>query len=189
MRILGVTASSYEAYPAYESIATATGTGSSGTITFSSIPSTYQHLQIRFIAKFTADSTNEDLNITINSDTGSNYAWHRLRGNGSTVSAAGAASASNISIKNAVIGSLTVPSLANRYSVGLIDIHDYASTSKTKTIKVMTGWDANGDATGYITLQSGLWNSTSALNSITLTVPSLNFTTASTFALYGIKGA
>ena len=31
----------------YESIASATGTGSSGTITFSSIPSTYQSLQLR----------------------------------------------------------------------------------------------------------------------------------------------
>ena len=35
----------------FESIATVSGTGSSGTITFSSIPATYKHLQIRYIGK------------------------------------------------------------------------------------------------------------------------------------------
>jgi hypothetical protein len=49
--ILGIIASSKLGVPAgaYESIASATGTGSSATITFSSIPSTYQHLQILYL--------------------------------------------------------------------------------------------------------------------------------------------
>jgi len=56
----------------YESIASASGTGSSGTITFSSIPSTYTHLQIRGIGRNSYPST--QVNVRFNSDTGSNYA-------------------------------------------------------------------------------------------------------------------
>ena len=37
---------------AYESIATTTLSSTQATITFSSIPSTYEHLQIRWIAKY-----------------------------------------------------------------------------------------------------------------------------------------
>ena len=61
----------------YESIASATGTGSSKTITFSSIPSTYASLQIR-INGFTSSSDN--WNIRINGDSGTNYTTHYIVG-------------------------------------------------------------------------------------------------------------
>ena len=69
----------------FESIATATGTGSSGVITFSSIPSTYKSLQIRYMSKDT-NASDGVLNpkIQFNSDTGNNYAYHELRGDGTS---------------------------------------------------------------------------------------------------------
>jgi len=74
----------------FESIATATGTGSSGVITFSSIPSTYQHLQLRWIAR-TTDATSgfESILIRYNGVTSTSYGYHYIEANGSTVSAAG----------------------------------------------------------------------------------------------------
>jgi hypothetical protein len=76
---------------------------------------------------------------------------------------------------------------ANAMGSGILDIHDYTSTTKNKTFRSITGRDNNGS--GQITLYSGLWLSTSAITSISLNTSGSNFTTASTFALYGIKGA
>ncbi len=73
--------------PSYESIATASGNGSSATITFSSIPSTYTHLQIRAITRDTsALNDSYGAKLKINSDTGSNYTSHYLLGTGSGIS-------------------------------------------------------------------------------------------------------
>ena len=81
--------------PSYESIASATGTGSSGTITFSSIPGTYQHLQIRINSR--NDSTDgATTTMRFNGDTGSNYARHYLYGDGATVSASGNATTTSM---------------------------------------------------------------------------------------------
>lgn len=166
----------------FESIATATGTGSSGTITFSSIPSTYQHLQIRAISRDTGSAT--AAHMRFNSDSGTNYSLHRLTGNGSTVSAAGFTSQTEITLTYIATDSSYA---ANIMGVGLIDIHDYASTTKNKTVRYFTGRD-NNSTNGQISLQSSVWLSTSAITSITLIPVGTAFTTSSTFALYGIKG-
>lgn len=173
---------------AFESIATATGTGSSGTITFSSIPSTFQHLQIRCISRNSATGTGSgDVLLRFNSDTGSNYAYHNLRGNGSVASAGGSASQTSIRMDNF---STNNGETSNIITAAIIDILDYASTSKYKTVRAFTGNDNNGNSTAILRLNSGLWMSTSAISTITLTLNlANNFTTQSTFALYGIKGA
>ena len=178
--------------PSFESIATANGTGSSSVITFSSIPSTYQHLQIRFIAK---NSINQNwangsrLFIRFNSDTGSNYAWHKLAGDGSAASTGNGASQSNIYTDYCVAANGS--SITNVHGAGIIDIHNYAVSVQYKTVRTFTGSVA--DSASYypaIGLTSGLWMNTSAITSITLTdESSSNFLTSSTFALYGIKGA
>ena len=167
---------------AFESIATASGSGVS-TITFSSIPSTYKHLQIRALNTVSDGSR---WSMRFNSDTGNNYFMHYLLGNGSTASASSSGGASDQI--NGVIhggGSTTYPAVA------VMDLIDYASTTKNKTLRLMTGTDDNG-ATGYnfLYLKSGLWMSTSAVTSITIfNTSSTNGSTGSTFALYGIKGA
>ena len=162
----------------FESIATANGTGSVSTLTFSSIPSTFKHLQIRGNAN---DLNGNTLAIRFNSDTGSNYAFHRLLGNGATASATGFATQTWANY----VGYLGVN--ADQMAAFLVDVHDYASTSKYKTIRTFTGNDRNGS--GFVSLSSGLWQSTSAVTSIDLiSTGSNNFTSNTTFALYGIKG-
>ena len=169
---------------AYESIATATGTGSSGTITFSSIPSTYASLQIRVMTR--SSSTGRNIQVRFNSDTGANYAQHNLRGNGTSAAAAG--TASTTSIESGWIA--TSADATNVMGVSIIDLHDYASTTKNKTLRAISGLDNNGGTTNErIYLYSGLWMNTGAINSISLISNSGNWTTASVFSLYGIKGA
>jgi hypothetical protein len=187
MLIHGVIASSYPAVSgAFESIATATGTGSSGTITFTSIPSTYKHLQIRYIGRYDGASVTANSTFTINSDTGANYAIHDLVGNGSAASSGGTASTTSVRYAR-VAGSTATASVV---AAGIIDIHDYASTSKYKTVRILSGVDGNAADTNYqISLRSGLWMNTNAITSLTFTTASGNWTTATQFALYGIKGA
>jgi hypothetical protein len=165
----------------YESIASATGTGSSGTITFSSIVGTYKHLQVRWMGQVDGGTTGTyNTYIQFNSDSGNNYARHTLEGNGASATASGADTVTAPQVGLATRNSDTA------LGVSIIDIQDYASTTKYKTVKVFNGADRNG--AGSVQLQSGLWMSTSAISSISIINFNGNFKTNSTFALYGIKG-
>jgi len=170
---------------AFESIATASGTGSSGTITFSSIPSTYTHLQIRGIGRTTTASTGfDDLLVRFNSDSSASYTYHALTGDGSTASAfGGTAQTSAIIVDGLYRNNVT----ANTMASVIIDLVDYAVTTKNKTLRTFNGGDVNGS--GKIYLQSHLWINTAAVSSITLVASGTNFGTQSVFSLYGIKGA
>ena len=162
-------------------IARANGDGSSGTITFSSIPSTYQHLQLRY--HVLTSSNGSGLQLLVNSDTGANYARHQLVCDGSTVSAFGAANVNAWYVEPSGNATNTT-----QPSVGIIDFHDYASTSKNKTMRAFVGVDINGTG-GSVALRSAVWLSTSAINAITINANAgVNFSTSSTFALYGMVG-
>lgn len=168
----------------YESIASVTvGSGGTATITFSSIPATYTHLQIRGIARLTGAFSYEEYAITINSDTGSNYSYHYLQGSGSAASASGGASTAAGKSGSWVGGTSLTSSV---FGTTIFDILDYANTNKYTTIRMLGGMDSNGS--GYVGIASSLWLNTAAVTSISLDVPS-DFAQYSQFALYGIKGS
>lgn len=168
---------------AYDSIATASGTGASGTITFSAIPATYTHLEIRQISRCSIGAS--DCNVRFNGDTASNYSWHRpIFGNGSTAQAA--ASASTTAIECPPIGYSGLA--ANNYGVSVISVLDYANTSKYKTLRALGGHEDNVVA-GALIMNTGNWRNTAAITSIELFTGGGFWTTDSHFALYGIKGA
>lgn len=164
----------------FESIATANGTGSSGTITFSSIPSTYTHLQIRTFAKTSQVNAYSFLYFTLNGDTTTSYSAHELVGNGSAASAS-----AGTSLASSWMGYCGAANTTSNYGGIVTDILDYANTNKYKTIRSLGGLDSNG--AGYVSLDSGLWMKTNAISSISIISGAGNFTTASSFALYGIK--
>ena len=169
----------------YESIATVTvGGGGSSSISFTSIPSTYKHLQIRGIGRTTNSGTLGNPGINFNSDSNvNNYTMHILYGDGSSASAfgGGAGTGTDTSITT---GSSAGASI---FGVAVIDVLDYASTNKYKTVRSLTGADLNGS--GTIRLYSNLWVNTAAISSITLTpTASASYSQYSQFALYGIKG-
>ena len=168
----------------YESIATVTVGSPQSAITFSSIPSTYKHLQIRGIARSTRAASGSYVKIQANSDTGNNYANHGLYGTGS---AAGAYAVTTTD--HAGEAYITASSdLASTFGISVWDILDYTNTSKYKTVRALTGADVNG-TNGQVRFASGVWLSTSAITTVTLTDGNgANFDQYSTFALYGIKG-
>ena len=187
--ILGIVASGN--YPrvtnSYESIATVTVSSAVSSVSFSSIPSTYKHLQIRGIARSANSATAEQGKLQMNGDTSaSNYAFHSLKGNGSTASAEGYGTG----VVAGVAGVFRITANtagSNIFGVTVVDILDYTNTNKYKTVRILTGQDQNGS--GDIQFNSGLWLNTSAVTSLTLTMQgSGNFMEYSQFALYGIKG-
>jgi hypothetical protein len=158
---------------AYESIATTTvGAGGTSSISFTSIPSTFKHLQLRIMA--VTNTTAQSATTTFN---GSNGGIHWLTGNGSTVSAANDTTKIFFPLTQ---GSTTAP------CVGVMDILDYANTNKYKTTRQLEGYDVNGS--GNVSITSGLWMNTSAITSISIAAVG-TFNQYSSFALYGIKGA
>jgi hypothetical protein len=159
----------------YESIQTVTvGAGGQANITFSSIPSTYKHLQVRcFIF-----GSGLQYNITLNGDTGNNYSMHNLTGDGSS------ASAGNSINTNKILQNFLTPTSTTNPSPNITDILDYADTNKYKTVRTLNGTDSNGS--GQITLVSGGYRSTSAITTVAINSGG-TFTQYSSFALYGIK--
>lgn len=168
----------------YESIQTVTvGSGGSSTITFSSIPQTFTHLQIRYLAQCVSSATaEENIAFRFNSDTGSNYTRHYINGNGSSASAG---SNTGVTQVYATAGqtSATYPSA---FGVGILDILDYTNTSKYTTTRALSGVDFNGSG-GGINLVSGLWRNTAAITTIDIRALDGNLSQYSQFELYGIK--
>ncbi len=116
---------------AFESIASVTGSGGNE-LTFSSIPSTYKHLQIRGIYKDTeTGGFVTDMKIRFNSDSGFNYSWHNIFATGSAVSASGNASMASIQVESAGYAGAT----SGIHGVSIVDIHDYSNTSRNKTVR------------------------------------------------------
>lgn len=189
MPILGILASSklIAAAGDYESIATVTvGSGGAANVEFTSIAADWTHLQIRAICRDNRSGGNYDMYAQFNSDTGSNYASHNLKGDGSSATAGASTSATKFTVLR---DSLTTANItANTFSGFVLDILDYKNTNKYKTVRTLGGFDANGS--GVISFTSGLWMNTSAITSIKI-FPELanNFVQYSHFALYGIKGA
>jgi len=186
MPILGIMASQISGhlydgpYGAYDSLATVTLSASAASITFAGIPSGYKHLQIRNLSRTDRAVTYTSNIIRLNGDTtNSNYSQHELFGNGSTVSTGGGGSSPIYSL---IPGTSTTASV---FEGEVIDILDYANTSKNKTVRILSGYDGNGS--GSIFFGSGSWMSTSAVTSITFTATSGNIVANSQFALYGVK--
>lgn len=177
----------------YESIATVTvGAGGQSNISFSSIPSTYKHLQIRGIAQDNRTTYNQSsFGFRFNGDSGSNYSYHFLQASWSAGATTVDSMGSGSQTQAYSVGSITSSVSTNYFGGFVIDILDYANTNKNKTIRGISGLDAP-PATGYRPiprLGSGTWYSTSAINSITIYSEfATQFNQYSSFALYGIKG-
>lgn len=167
--------------PAFEAIASTTLGSDTATITFSSIPATYEHLQIRaFCIAVGAASTSGTIRLNNRSTTG-DYFEHELIGSGTAVSASGSTG------NKITIGRFAGDSYTTTGGVAVIDILDYASTNKYKTVRSIGGWDANG--AGEASFRSGLYLfETAAITRIDFFLGT-NMKTGSVVSLYGLRSA
>ena len=172
--------------PAFEAIASTTLGSNSTSVTFSSIPSEYRHLHLRMFARSpVVQANNVNLMMRFNSDSGTNYLQNEYRWNGTSES-------QNVwaNQTHAFAGFVTgANGGTNIFGACLVDIFDYASTNKWKTVQSLNGNDTNG--AGILSFYGSLWQNTAAITSIeikTLT-GSDQLITGSVFSLYGIRGA
>jgi hypothetical protein len=186
MGILGIYASSVlKVTNSYQSIASNTvGAGGTGFVEFTSIPSTFKHLQLRMITRGSIGSVGTNVDVQFNGDTGTNYWTHFLESNSSAVSSASAGGGSTLGIYAGWGAGASAG--ANIFGAGVWDILDYTNTNKVKVIRALSGMDNNGS--GTLLFNSGSWSNTAAITSIKILPNSGTFAEYSSFALYGIRG-
>jgi hypothetical protein len=160
----------------YTPIATTTLGSDTASYTFSSISGSYTDLVL--ISNVKVSSAGEAVQIRFNSDTGNNYSYTQLSGNGTAASSSRASSTSVIYISN--------DGSATNYGTAITHIMNYSNTT---TYKTTLGRFAEASATSWADV--GLWRSTAAITSLTINVSgtSKNLSSGSTFTLYGIAAA
>ena len=165
-------------------IAGLVGTGSNGNIQFNSIPQTFTHLQLRCVIR--GDNAGASVDAAFDFINGTQtYSQHELQGTGTGVFSFGSTS---IGIMNFV----TMPgatATANVFGSIIVDILDYTSTVKNKTVRQIGGYDANGS--GSVGLKSAAqYDAATPITQIRLRpYNASNFVAGSRFDLYGITSS
>ena len=162
----------------YVALDKAVGTGSSGTISFTSIPSTYTDLRIVMYATAT-NNTDYEVDMRYNNDSGNNYSLLYVQGNGTTATTNYYATQNKIRVGETSGTDTTYPTVIT------IDVMNYANTSVNKPCIIRYGefQPTTSDTGGKV----AVWASTSAINRIDLLNLGGNFTTITTATLYGIR--
>ena len=163
----------------YEPIATTTLGSAASSITFSSIAASWTDLRLVFIAPTV--SASGAARIRFNSDTGTNYSYTVLGGDGATATSTRATSDTQYKLGNLINTSTTVPQFYQ------VDIFSYAgSTNKT----ALTTFSNDQNGAGSTEQSVGLWRNTSAITSVFIwTGGTATFGIGTTATLYGIKNA
>ena len=193
MPVLGIIASSRpSAVGAFESIATVSGTGSTGTIVFSSIPQTYKHLQLRGVGRSTySGGYGLSYSITFNGNGSAVYDAKCFRWDGANSQPPTSFNQTSVSSGYTHNSITTADNAVNTYGAVITDIPNYASTTQAKTARTISGY--SGEYAAYagsaeIVSTETYFNDTTAISSMTLTIGGGSWTTGTKFSLYGIKG-
>ena len=162
----------------YDKIATTTLGSAAASITFSTIAASWTDLRLVLIASVDTYSPGW---IRFNSDSGNNYSFTNLDGNGSY------ASSSQYSLYSKIVAGKSSLQISSNWSFYTLDIFSYTgSTYKTSLLSESADHNGYGDAS----VQVNLWQSTSAITSINLLLSGTqNYAAGTTATLYGIKAA
>jgi len=171
-----------------EAIATTYLEADAASVEFTSIPATYEHLQLRMSVM--GDRTASDnwyFYLRLNGDTGTNYSGHRMYGAASSASDGGSTGQDATWTPNLP----TLGGNAASYGGNVIDFLDYANTNKNTTFSWLSGV---GTGTSSVGLFSGLWDSTAAVNAIWLAPDNAGtddsiWQRGSEFTLYGLNSS
>jgi hypothetical protein len=160
----------------YEPIATTTLSGSTSSVTLSSIPSTYTDLIVEFVFGV---ASGDDILLRFNGDSGSNYSSTRLVGNGTAAASTRTTSSSGILPRTPANQSTAITTSWR------VNVMNYANTTTNKT--TIARYDF---ADGFTETDVGLWRNTAAITSLAIfTANNFNFSSGSIITLYGIKAA
>jgi hypothetical protein len=155
----------------YTPIATTTLGSAASTYTFTSIPSSYTDLVL--IINGTVGS-GVSTTLQFNSDTGANYSFTGMNGNGSSASSFRSSGTSNIATGEIRTYNSTI----------ILNIQNYSNSTTYKTLLSRAN-----TASDYVQAFVGMWRNTNAVTSITMGLASGTYSTGTTFTLYGIAAA
>jgi hypothetical protein len=153
-------------------------------VTFSAIPATYTDLVLRASVRTSRSTSSDQLKITFNGDTATNYSYRTLLGDGSAASSNGIGTVSS-SINYYVDGNTSV---SNAFGSTEIYIPNYLAAAN----KPFSGFSVQETdiSSAIMTAVASLWRNTAAITSIEIDqVTGPNFLTGSSFYLYGIKNS
>lgn len=166
----------------YKLIASTTvGAGGASSIDFSSIPSTYTDLVVKYSLK---SVTGLDIIRVRFNGSSTSYSYILLRGSGSA-----AASFNQSTLGNSTYGyaGYTATTAANMFGNGELYIPNYAGSSN-KSFSTDAVQEDNA-TTAYMAISADLWSNTAAINQITISGENYNLAQYSTASLYGILKA
>jgi hypothetical protein len=180
-----------------EAITTSYLESSQNSITFSSIPSTYEHLQIRANLRDSGTGNYSAVKMWFatgggSEDYGSNYTFHQIYSHGPTIKSEMSGSVNHARAYGVAANDVDPHVQPSVFASCNILIVDYANTSKNTT------WEHNGyswvnhDYTNMETFASfggGMWNNTGAVDKIVFGCEAAPYLRGSTITLYGIKAA
>lgn len=158
-------------------------------VTFSSIPQTYEHLQLRVSSHDSYDASYDILYARFNSDSGTNYSYHFMEGY-STSTNDGKGINQTYAWLGKIEGSYGT-TLPTTYGGSIVDIFDYANTNKNTTTQSISGV-VDPRPTNVVYFSSSLWDDTSAVNRIDLygiIYSGGGFVRGTCFTLYGLKSS
>jgi hypothetical protein len=162
----------------YEPIVSYTLPSNAATVTLGSggqgtIPTTYTDLVLVVNGSITAGG--ENFLIQFNGDTASNYSDTRVGGNGSSAFSTRTSSQTSMIAANIYSGQGTI----------IFQIQNYSNTTTFKTLLSRVSYASN-----LVSSHVGLWRKTpEAITSIKMFLSGENFTSGTTFTLYGIANA
>lgn len=171
---------------AYDSIATITvPSGGLASVSFTGIPTGYKHLQLRAIIRGTLSNTYDFIIMRVNGDSTASYFRNLMLADG--VNTPPGAYLYTGETKLGLVYTSGATSVTNTFGAVILDVLDYASTTKTKTFRALGGSSNNGNAPQYMSINAGTYNKTNAITSIQIQSESANLAQFSHFALYGVK--
>lgn len=155
----------------YTPLASITLSAAASSVTFSGIPQTYTDLVLVLAG---AQNTAGSNYIELNSDTGTNYSYTFMYGDGTS------AASSRDSSKGPSQGGILFY-FGTDQNNAILNFQNYSNTTTYKTIL------SRSNGSGYTSARVGLWRSTSAITQIKVYAGSTNtFNSGTTFNLYGI---
>ena len=164
-------------------LAQVVSTAGSGLVNFTNIPQSFTHLQIRYQGRGSYSAATDNFFLRFNSDTTGPYYYTYTNNNWTSSTSTTSSNGGYMPLGNMPAST----SAANYFGGGIIDIYNYTSTSKTKGVKVLWGYDLNGAGqTGHTT---GYWVGTAAITNIQFGAASAGDATGAVATLYGIPSA
>lgn len=156
----------------YVALANVTLGTAASSVTFSSISADYRDLVVVLVA---SGSTTLQARVRLNSDTGPNYNYIQLSGNGSSASGGNA-----IAQTSGFLSVVAQATTTARLQI-VANIMDYATTDKHTTIISRADQAANGSE-AFV----NRWANTAAVTSVQVLTSTGNWAIGTTVALYGV---